>query len=38
MACVQDLDRTPLLLSKTQRSLYLLPLMASSGHQIDISG
>ena len=38
MAGVQDFDRTPLLLSKTQRRLYLLPLMASSGHQNDVSG
>jgi hypothetical protein len=38
MAGVQDFDRTPLLLSKTQRRLYLLPLMANSGHQNDLSG
>lgn len=38
MAGVQDFDRTPLLLSKTQRYLYLLPQMAGSGHQSDISG
>jgi len=38
MAGMQDFDRTPLLLSKTQRRLHLLPLMAGSGHQNDDSG